>query len=84
MKTKILKIGMPLMAFLLAIAFAFATNEKPQTENVLVTGYIYSSKGCIETPHDCTVEGNTTCKLGTQEVFRTKSGTQCDNPLMRW
>lgn len=85
MKTKVLKFGMPLMVFFLAIVFAFATNGKPETEGALVPGYILSSNKCVElTSHDCTVDGMNLCTINGQQVFRTKSGTKCENPLMRW
>lgn len=85
MKTKILKFGMPLMAFLLAIVFAFASNGKPEPENTLITGYIHSNNSCVVLPsHDCTVGGLTPCIIDGQQVFQAKSGTKCKNPLMRW
>ena len=79
MKTKILKFGMPLMAFLLAIVFAFATNETPDTSSVLVDGYILSN-GCKPKPiHDCTVNGNDICVVDGKTVFQLG----CSTPLMR-
>jgi hypothetical protein len=50
----------------------------------LVTGYIFSNNDCVSTPHDCTIDGNKICKLGSQTVYRTKTGTLCSNPLMRF
>jgi hypothetical protein len=79
MKTKILKFGMPLMAFLLAIVFAFASNGKPESESTLATGYIMSNDHCVQTPNNCTPSGANICKLGTQTVF--ESG--CLVPLRR-
>ncbi|HZH87865.1 MAG TPA: DUF6520 family protein [Chitinophagaceae bacterium] len=86
MRTKILKIGMPLMAFLLAIVFAFATNVNSKTESsTFVDGYIFSSDKCVKlTSHDCTVDGMNLCTINGQQIFSTKSGTKCENPLMRW
>lgn len=72
------------MAFLLAIVFAFATTEKPGTDNDLVTGYIFSKGDCNTTIHDCTVDGTEICTIGTKTVYRTKAGSVCLNPLMRW
>lgn len=83
MKTKILKFGMPLMAFLLAIVFAFATNESPQTDTGLVTGYIFSKGNCNVTSHDCTITGSVICTVGTETVYSIKDGTFCLDPLMR-
>ena len=84
MKTKILKFGMPLMAFLLAIVFAFASNGKPEMDDAIVPGYIFSNGTCELKANDCTVEGNTLCKIGGQQVYHAKEGNQCKNPLMRW
>jgi type 1 fimbria pilin len=79
MKTKILKFGMPLMAFLLAIVFAFASNEKPDTSTALVDGYILSNGCSLELDHGCTVNGNNTCKVDGKTVFQWG----CITPLMR-
>ena len=79
MKTKILKFGMPLMAFLLAIVFAFASNGKPESESTLVAGYILSNEHCVQTPNSCTVMDGNICKLGTQTVFEAG----CLIPLRR-
>jgi len=84
MKTKILKFAMPLMAFLLAIVFAFATNEPPQTDDGLVTGYIFSKGDCNVTPHDCGNIFGPICTIGTKTVYQTKSGTLCLNPMKRY
>lgn len=83
MKTKILKFGMPVMAFLLAIVFAFASNEKPEANDTLVPGYIFWGNNCVVTEHDCTVQGNFVCELGALTVYGTKDGSICKNPLMR-
>ena len=69
MRTKILKFGMPLMAFLLAIVFAFATNEKPTTSNDLVVGYITSVQ------HGCQDNGNKLCTVGPNTVFKSDCTT---------
>lgn len=84
MKTKLLKLGMPLMAFMLAIVFAFATNSKPVSEDMaLVDGYIFQNGKCefvrqcsnIPGPR-CVVEGMT---------LRTKiNETQCGSELYHW
>lgn len=74
MRTKILKFGMPLMAFLLAIVFAFATNEKPEPVDTLVNGYLIST-GCNTTPHNCTEQGRFICKVNQETVFKAGCGT---------
>lgn len=82
MRTKILKFGMPLMAFLLAVVFAFATNEEAD-KDVLVTGYIFSNNNCNVVSHDCNPFEGDLCTIGGKTVYRTKSGTQCSNPMFR-
>lgn len=73
------------MAFLLAIVFAFATNGTQESDNALVTGYIYSNNNCVAlSSHDCTVQGNDLCTIDFKQVYKTKSGTNCSIPLMRW
>lgn len=69
MKTKILKFGMPLMAFLLAIVFAFAT-EKSVTvdEDVLIAGYIGTPLSCTPAPKNCATTGSNVCKYNGQSV----------------
>lgn len=84
MKTKFLKFGMPVMAFLLAIVFAFATNEPPQTENSLVTGYIFQKGNCNITPHECGNIDGPICTIGTKTVYEIKSGTLCLSPMLRF
>lgn len=86
MKTKFLKIGMPIMVFLLAIVFAFAT-EKTTTENesVLITGYIMQDGFCVASTKDCTNSGSFPCTDGGQRVHLLKlSDTVCSQPLWNW
>lgn len=71
------------MAFLLAIVFAFASNGKVEKKNDLLTGYIFSNNNCVVTPHNCDPSGEHICKIGTQIVYSTKTGTLCSNPQMR-
>ncbi|MDC8000108.1 DUF6520 family protein [Aequorivita todarodis] len=83
MKTKILKFGMPLMAFLLAIVFAFATNSKPASEDVaLVDGYIFQNGKC-EFVTKCSTIPGPSCMVGA--TLRTKiNETQCGSELYHW
>lgn len=54
MKTTLLKLGMPLMAFLMAIVFAFATENKTSDHDAaLITGYILQNDACVPVPKDC-------------------------------
>jgi uncharacterized protein DUF6520 len=80
MKTKLLKFGMPLMAFLLAIVFVFANNEKPAPVDTLVDGYILSNGCSTPVTHGCVEDAQFICKVNQETVFR--SG--CVTPLMSW
>lgn len=71
---------MPLMAFLLAIVFAFATNEKPEPVDTLVAGYILSNGCSTPITHDCFEDARFICKVNQETVF--KAG--CTTALMRW
>lgn len=81
MKTKLLKFGMPFMAFMLAIVFAFATENAPTKDSSLVMGYIYLNGMCESTTKNCDNIGTIPCTVGGQQVFETKIGTFCKNPL---
>ncbi|MGO3183813.1 MAG: DUF6520 family protein [Aequorivita sp.] len=76
MKTKILKFGMPLMAFLLAIVFAFATEKSsPIEEDTLITGYIQGT--CQPVSVNCDISGSVVCQYGNKNVTRFKNGSNC-------
>lgn len=81
MKTKILKIGMPLLAFMLAIAFAFATENTTAKNESLVTGYIFSDGVCQSTPKDCNNEGAIPCTYSGNQVYRLNFTTFCAEEL---
>lgn len=80
MKTKLLKFGMPLMAFMLAIAFAFATEHRTSEEDhSLVTGYIYNhdQSDCFPVLTECSPSGSFVCTIDGETIFRIKNGTSC-------
>ncbi|SRX52218.1 DUF6520 family protein [Aequorivita sp. CIP111184] len=83
MRTKILKFGMPMMAFLLAIVFAFANvNNTPVENNALITGYVLSNAGCTPVPTNCViVSGGPVCKYDGKTVHRNPN---CTNFLYEW
>ncbi len=82
MRTKILKFGMPLMAFLLAIVFAFATEKSlPEEENALITGYIGTPATCHDQVVNCTTVNGPVCKYLGQTVYRDSS---CSSLLFQW
>jgi len=71
MRTKILKFGMPLMAFLLAIVFAFATEkEAPVEDTALITGYIQNPGSCDPAPKNCTTVPGPVCTYLGKAVHR--------------
>lgn len=84
MKTKILKFGMPLMAFLLAIVFAFASNSKPESENMgLVDGYILQNKKCVKV-RTCNNLGGAPCMFSGIVVRAKINETDCGSQLYHW
>lgn len=71
MRTKILKFGMPMMAFLLAIVFAFATEKNALTEdNSLVTGYIFNNGNCEVALKNCSSITGTVCRYLNKPVHK--------------
>ncbi|MET3730548.1 DUF6520 family protein [Moheibacter stercoris] len=84
MKTKIFKSVMPLMAFLMAIGLAFATEYKDGTNKELATLYIYQNNQCREVTTDCNQLGSVACKIGGFDVYRDMGVTSCLNPLTHW
>lgn len=85
MKSKFLKLGMPIMVFMLAIVFAFAT-EKSTTENesLLISGYIMQDGFCVPSLKDCNNVSNVPCTDDdfSQQVYRLRLGeTVCSQKL---
>lgn len=75
------------MAFMLAFAFAFATEHRtPKEGNSLVTGYIYNhdQSDCIATVKDCSTILGPVCTIGGEPIFRFKNGTSCLMQLYEW
>lgn len=86
MKRKHFKIGLPLMAFLLAGAMAFTTAGGAQEEANLVTGYIFQNNRCVSTTMNCNQVGSVLCTTSAgQQVYRDKlSETICNVQLTHW
>lgn len=84
MKTKIFKTGLPIMAFLMAIAFAFATENKVE-DTALITGYIQQANRCEAVSVDCGNNGGSDCLIGTSTpVYVLKlSETVCHTKMTR-
>lgn len=84
MRTKILKFGMPLMAFLLAMVFAFATNSKPIPEDMaLVDGYIMQNGQC-KAVRQCSLNDGPKCIVGGVTLRTKINETQCGSELFHW
>ncbi len=83
MKTKIFKTGLPIMAFLMAIAFAFAT-EKKETSEPEAIYYIMENGLCTSVDTECNRVSSIPCVYGafsTQVFEKRLSNTACDVPL---
>lgn len=84
MRIKLLKFGMPLMAFLLAIVFAFATNSKPVPEDMaLVNGYIMQNGQCKFVRQCSTIRGPL-CVVGGVTLKTRINETHCGSDLFHW
>lgn len=85
MKTKVLKSGLPLMVFMLAIAFAFASEKKTDTnESFVVQGYIQKGGAC-QLSILCSDTGGPTCQdVDGFTVHRVNNGTFCSVPMTNW
>lgn len=60
-----------MMAFLLAIVFAFATEKStPVEDNALVSGYIFNNGGCEPAPKDCSPITGTVCRYLSKPVHK--------------
>jgi len=83
MKRKHFKIGVPLMAFLMAGAMAFTTSSSVQEEANLVTGYIFQNQQCKSTSMDCNELPGAQCTYLGLDVYRYQDagGTSCSVPL---
>lgn len=85
MRTKFLKIGMPIMVFMLAIVFAFASTSTIKAEDsalALVPGYIMQNGICQQVTI-CENSGGAPC-LFSGTIVRTRiNETQCGSQLFR-
>ena len=87
MKTKVLKFGLPLAVFMLAIVFAFATNSTTKAEDASlasVPGYIFQNGKC-ERVTTCSTEEGPLCMYGTTIAHNKINETQCGlQQLYQW
>lgn len=85
MKTKIFKTGLLIVAFLMAIGLAFATNKTSSQEDALIVGYIHENGLCVEKIVDCDPAGTSLCvRDGHQVYFNKINSTSCVNPMRTW
>jgi hypothetical protein len=85
MKTTILKTVFPLVAFVFAIAVAFAFKPAPDSAD---TNFFGAKKiglhECQITSVECTdVNTGVVCQDGTATLYKMVSGTSCPNQLWR-
>lgn len=93
MKTNFLKKALPIGVGMMAVAFAFATENKSSQNNeeVLMTGYIYNAvtDHCDEVQVDCNLTSEKPCTIGEigneQDVFaiRNSNETRCSTLLFK-
>jgi len=85
MKTKFLKKGLPIMVFMLAIVFAFATEKTTkQNESLAFQGYIEKDGRC-QISRFCDNTGGPACKtLDGYTVHLISNGTFCSVPMTQW
>jgi len=83
MKTLVLKRVLPLMVFMLAIVFAFATdNNTAKMDDVPITGFIMQSGLCVPTTKNCDQVNAYFCKYNGQQVYLLRdSATSCSVKL---
>lgn len=71
MKTKILRTIMPIMAFLMAMTFAFATETKVSESTTSITGYIHQNGLCKSVQVQCENTVGIPCTYGiSTPVFK--------------
>ena len=80
MKRRLLKIGLPAMAFLTAGVMAFASAKEAPAKAALVTGNIWTGTVCQTNTKNCNEIGEVPCKTDlNQQVYR--AGTMCVTQL---
>lgn len=90
MKTKILKSVLPLAVFMVAIVFAFATqNNTSFEEDAYLIGFVYNDAGthCVIANKDCAAVGTIPCKQSDGKLiyrFSNPAGTMCSVALYEW
>lgn len=81
MGKRILRTVLPLMAFLLATAFAIATDQKPSGDGEQTGEYIFRNNRCESVSRGCNNQSSTPCTYMGYQVFAKSSETDCDVTL---
>ncbi|MGC1631481.1 MAG: DUF6520 family protein [Gelidibacter sp.] len=79
MKTKIFKSLMPMMVFMLAIVFAFASTSSSEVKDLTqapIPGYIYQNNKCVQVT-TCSLDFGPLCMVGETPARNKISDTQC-------
>lgn len=91
MKTKVLKFGLPLAVFMMAIVFAFASqNNTSLEEDAFVLGFVYNDAGtqCVQANKDCSFDIGVPCQQldDGKHIYRfsNPAGTMCFETLYEW
>ena len=83
MKTFFLKTSMPIMVFILAIVFAFASDKKEDNKEQTIPGFIFKDGQCISAKRTCSNTAGPACLEDGLIVHRLES-TFCDEPMTNW
>lgn len=85
MKTKLLKAVLPFLAFIMAAAFAFATDLKPSGDEALTNEYIFRNGQCQSVSKGCNNLSDTPCTYNVNDteyqVYSNRIGTSCSSPM---
>lgn len=74
------KFLLPVMAFMLAVAAAFAGQKSERSETSLVNGYIHQGTVC-EQVRMCSTTPGIICTYGGQQVFGLTAPNVCQDKL---
>lgn len=84
MKTKIFKIGMPLMVFMLAIVFAFATEKTTaKSESLAIQGYVFKDGTC-QISRFCDNTGGPVCRDADGLAVHLQQTATCSVQMTQW
>ena len=81
MGKRILRTVLPLMAFLLATAFAIATDQKQTDDGLQTQEYIFRNNICQPVTRGCNNKSLTPCTYMGYQVYAEGSTTLCEVAL---